>query len=140
MGHHQPPEPRAAVAGRPKPAFGWRSARARIMNARTSSVGWQSFIAPAPHAGNGGERSRRPSMRRRILAKRTRGTATSAGADISLAIDVEDDCAAPAITQALIRVALWLATGAKTSRPVTEKRRANSRGSKAHVLLSSSPT
>jgi len=26
MGHHQPPEPRAAVAGRPKPAFGWRSA------------------------------------------------------------------------------------------------------------------
>jgi len=26
MGHHQPPEPRAAVAARPKPAFGWRSA------------------------------------------------------------------------------------------------------------------
>jgi integrase/recombinase XerD len=51
-------------------------------------------------------------MRRRILANRTRGTATSAGADISLAIDVEDDCAAPAITQALIRVALWLAMGA----------------------------
>ncbi len=40
-------------------------------------------------------------MRRRILANRTRGTATSAGADISLAIDVEDDRAAPAITHPL---------------------------------------
>src|SRR3546814_19413391 len=25
IGHHQPPEPRAAVVGHPKPPFGWRS-------------------------------------------------------------------------------------------------------------------
>src|SRR3546814_1133230 len=39
---------------------------------------WSSDVCSSDLAGNGRKRSRRPPMRRRILANRTRGTTTSA--------------------------------------------------------------
>ena len=55
----------------------WSSLRS-IRDGPTSPVGSSSFVALDPHAGSGGDRSRRPSIRRRISANNARGTATSA--------------------------------------------------------------
>jgi hypothetical protein len=57
----------------------WRAlSNSRVDHGRTSPVGLSSSIAPDPHAGSGGDRSRRPSIRRRMSANSARGTATSA--------------------------------------------------------------
>jgi hypothetical protein len=48
---HQPPEPMRSRGWTPEADVRVAIGCARIMNARISSGGWQSFIAPVPHAG-----------------------------------------------------------------------------------------
>ena len=94
MGHHQPPEPRAAVAGRPKPAFGWRSAvlgsrmRApRLSDGSRSSLrllmpGTAANVAAGRRCDAGSWRTGPPALPPRPAGTPAIGRGAQSGADL----------------------------------------------------------
>jgi hypothetical protein len=62
----------------PRPLRASRMSGSRSIMDAPRLLGLSSFIAPDPHAGSGGGRGRRSSIRRRMLANSALGTATSA--------------------------------------------------------------